>query len=113
MIVIGILIGGLRGEFTTAVTVAHLGSSKPDRRVDRRSQIRQAIIGCLNQQDMTVRADSKVERYTARLASAFGSSNASTMATICPVPAVPEGRTYASCRSAGLYPEGNPPRRGL
>jgi hypothetical protein len=35
-------------------------------------------------------------RYTARSLSAFGSSNASTMATVCPEPAVVEGRPYAA-----------------
>ncbi len=45
-------------------------------------------------------------RYTARSASAFGSSNASMMATVAPLPAVAEGSLYALCRSAGPSPAG-------
>src|SRR5436190_20469372 len=45
-------------------------------------------------------------RYTARSASAFGSSKASTMATVRPEPATEDGRSYADCRLAGPYPAG-------
>src|ERR1044071_6204504 len=42
-----------------------------------------------------------VDRYCARSDSAVGSSNASTIATVRPLPAVVDGRAYADCRSAG------------
>src|SRR5436190_6775067 len=47
-----------------------------------------------------------VLRYTARSASAVGSSNASTIATVRPAPAVADGSLYAGWRSAGPYPAG-------
>ena len=44
-------------------------------------------------------------RYTARSDSAFGSSWASTMATVWPLPAVAES-LYALSRLEGPYPDG-------
>ena len=46
------------------------------------------------------------DRYVARSDSALGSSNASTMATVAPAPAVADGSLYAFCRSAGPRPAG-------
>src|SRR5689334_7856786 len=43
-------------------------------------------------------------RYAARSASAFGSSCASTIATVAPLP--PDGSLYALLRSAGPSPAG-------
>src|SRR5437588_732881 len=54
-----------------------------------------------------------VERYTAKSLSAFGSSNASTTATVCPAPPVDDGSRYAACRSAGRYPAGDAVAAGL
>src|SRR5271167_4192200 len=42
-----------------------------------------------------------------RTDSAFGSSKASTIATVCPVPSLADGRLYADCKSLGVYPEGD------
>ena len=48
-----------------------------------------------------------VDRYVARSDSAFGSSWASTIATVWPAPAVELGSLYALCRSAGPRPAGS------
>src|SRR5438034_8639359 len=45
-------------------------------------------------------------RYTARSASALGLSNASTIATVWPLPPAADGSAYADCRSPGPYPAG-------
>ena len=45
-------------------------------------------------------------RYTPRSASAVGSSNASTIATVCPLPAVADGSLYADWMSFGPRPAG-------